>query len=347
MFRITPSEWRDRMKKLLAESDRSRNLELFEDLVSESVAIGGWDDFMSWCAPFKDCGCFRGHREAAWNLVTTLDRALLKTITVETDGIRSTVREKLNPPGNEKAVLLEFKRAAHHYYAVTPAVDEIVDWLSLMQHHGAPTRLLDWTRSPYVALYFSMQCDSEAEAALWAIDLKWLEQRSNELLRQYYTDCPDSSNFNARHKYINRLILADNNPHDLIVSASPMQLNERMMEQQGTLLCNLSHDFSFSSSLLGMLVHPSIVERQVVSKVVIKRHQRMKFLQELLLMNIHSASLFPGLDGFARSLGVKLDISGHAKWKTVGRKRLRTSGKIGCNAARQSRFAARGSPSSF
>src|SRR5438270_5558340 len=81
-----------------------------------------------------------------------------------------------------------------------------------------------------------------------------------------------------------------------------------MLAQQGQLLCRLRHDRDFSTSLLEMLIHPSIVDRQVVSKIVVNRHQRIAFLEELRQMNIHSASLFPGLDGFARSLAVNLDI---------------------------------------
>jgi ribosome recycling factor len=58
-----------------------------------------------------------------------------------------------------------------------------------------------------------------------------------------------------------------------------------------------------------MLVRPSQVDGQVVSKVTLKRDRRLVFLKELRRMNIHEASLFPGLDGFARSLGDKLKIS--------------------------------------
>jgi hypothetical protein len=303
---MTASEWQERIQKLLAEYKPFRNLELFEGLVTEGVPISTWKDFQRWFAPFKDRGCFRGHRKESWNLVSTLDRALQKTFTV--DDTHSAFREKLNSESNEKAVLLEFQRGAHHHHSATPALDEVVDWLALMQHHGAPTRLLDWTLSPYVALYFAVQGDSEEEAALWAIDLKWFEKRSNELLRQHLKDCPDGSDFNAQCQYINRILFENDNP-PIVVSASPMQLNERMLAQQGQLLCNLHHDVGFSTSLLGMLIHPTIVERQVVSKVVLKRDQRIMFLEELRRMNIHSASLFPGLDGFARSLGVNLDIS--------------------------------------
>jgi hypothetical protein len=57
-----------------------------------------------------------------------------------------------------------------------------------------------------------------------------------------------------------------------------------------------------------MLIHPSKVERQVVSRIVVSRENRIDFLREPRRMNIHEASLFPGLDGFAKSLGVNLDI---------------------------------------
>jgi hypothetical protein len=51
-----------------------------------------------------------------------------------------------------------------------PEYNEFVDWLMLMQHHGTPTRLLDWTTSILVALYFAVSSDRSFDAELWAID---------------------------------------------------------------------------------------------------------------------------------------------------------------------------------
>jgi FRG domain len=304
---MTDSEWRQRTEKLLARYDPLKNFELFEELVSEEKPIKSWADFQKWVRRFKDRGTFRGQANAAWPLVTALDRAVFKTFTVNTAHVQSSTTRRVNAAENEKALLLAFQRGAHHHLARTPHHDQAIDWLAMMQHYGTPTRLLDWTRSPYVALYFALHSPTEADAALWSIDLNWFEPRSLKLLRQKDPQWPDGSDFRAQYEYTNRALLKNDNPN-VIVSVTTLELNERMVAQQGHFLCSLRLDIHFTSLLLGMLMRPSPVRRQVVSKVVIDKEQRIPFLKELRRMNIHSASLFPGLDGFARSLADTLAI---------------------------------------
>lgn len=88
----------------------------------------------------------------------------------------------------EHTILSRFKRQACNYgLDYVPGEEDALGWLSLLQHYGAPTRLLDWTRSPFVACFFALET-ARSEAAIWAIDHVWLRNRAWEVIRAAWGD---------------------------------------------------------------------------------------------------------------------------------------------------------------
>ncbi len=80
---------------------------------------------------------------------------------------------------NELDTIEKFKRSAVRLYSTSESLD-LIDWLALMQHYGAPTRLPDFTYSAFVALFFAITTTRECDFAVWAICLNSLTEHFNQ-----------------------------------------------------------------------------------------------------------------------------------------------------------------------
>jgi hypothetical protein len=263
-----------------------------------------WDDFLRWVNELQGSWCFRGQRESEWLLHTSLDRAVKR----EYWSPNSSGYYHLDRETEQHDLLFRFQQQAHLYIRNPPSERDLSSWFALMQHHGAPTRFLDWTKSPYVAAYFAFEEQAQEKrkrSAVWAIDLDWLERRGRTLLQSgTATSVPDDPG--VRAGWINRLLAQTEEA--VIVRVDALRTNERMTAQQGVFLCRLLHAAPFTQTLMRMMIHPETPDQPVVRKLEVETKRRTEFLTNLRAMNIHRASLFPGLDGFAQSLRLDLEI---------------------------------------
>ena len=160
---------------------------LFEFLHSYPLAGPNW--------------AFRGHANESWTLATPLDRLSRAYEAIRADA--------------EEYVLLTFKRRAQHYLRDLPAELDELEWLALMRHHGAPTRLLDWTRSPYVAAFFAT-ADAKVDetSAIWAIDIEAIKTEAIEILSEAgVMSRPAAPGFSFSHRDVfNSVILPKTSP---------------------------------------------------------------------------------------------------------------------------------------
>jgi len=249
------------------------------DLHNAIEALGGADPYQ-WL--------FRGHVEASWGLIPLIER--------------ECELRRLLP--TELRLYDEFRSKAHLYTTQVPPVEDVVGWLSTMQHHGVPTRLLDWSYSAYVALFFACERAGEEEsAALWAIHTERLSTKSHELAADMF-GIPLDAVFESPERF-NRIAF----PHafegtstGLVIPILPRFRASRLSSQQGCFLLNCNYLATFEESVAAMMKD---VSSDWLYRIVFPSSLRIECLKRLMHFNIHPASLYPDLEGLAKFLTLK------------------------------------------
>jgi hypothetical protein len=247
------------------------------------------------------CGArwvFRGQRDAGWPLKTSIERVCAHI-----------------PPGKwkraEEHLLRQFQRRLHQYQPLIPEMDDTHERLALMQHHGTPTRLLDWTRSPYIAAYFAVEAaSSDAPSCVWIINRQAMHNatlnRTPDLLQAITLSRTEALSDKA---VFNGFLFNSNTPS--VVAVEPFRMNERLTVQQGLFLLPTEVRESFVANLNAPDPAGSSPDSHL-ERIVMKLEygDRLRVLEELAKMNVTRASLFPGIDGFAQSLATEIEIWG-------------------------------------
>jgi len=190
----------------------------------------------------------------------------------------------------EKHLMRNFKKYAHR--DVVPS-DSIWNWLSVAQHHGLPTRLMDWTYSPFIAMHFATSNieHSQSDGVIWCLDYV----RAHKLLPSKLRALLESEGCNAFTVQLltegaDTLQTFDGLAGvEFVLFFEPPSLDDRIVNQYA-LFSVLSGPGIYLDTWLEQ--HPELWR-----KVVIPAGLKWEIRDKLDQANITERVLFPGLDG--------------------------------------------------
>jgi hypothetical protein len=247
------------------------------------VRVQSWSEFNRYISN-RDGWAFRGQSDARWPLLSSLPRRLQQN---KVDREHWRQRE-------ERAIRI-FRRKAHVYLPDKSVLEDDLRCLAMMQHHGAPTRLLDFTKSPFVAAFFALE-QAAGDAAVYALNTPYIWAAGPDhdpALTRDVIDPRVPGNF-ERHFAVNKL--------PVVWFGEPREMDRRLVAQSGLLVVPGVLDKTLDVLLAGYAHEQVLVERVLLGADI-----RAEVMHELYRMNITHATLFPDLEGLARSIVYELE----------------------------------------
>lgn len=206
--------------------------------------------------PIENAVIYRGVSDANFDLVPSIGRW------------KGSENNRIN---FERQIFEDFKSRAIGYLKIQPRNDW--EWLFLAQHHGLPTRLLDWTSSPLIALYFALKEERKTDFAIYAINFSFSVIDSN--IPQFLGNDPLKV--------------------ESLAQVSPSYINDRVERQRSV-----------------FTIQPDpwlpLRDRNEMRKYVFPERCRRDMLRQLHYLGITNCSITPGLDSLATDIAFSRDV---------------------------------------
>jgi hypothetical protein len=206
---------------------------------------------------------YRGHSDSRFQLTPSLFRLNAENSAATPDEV-------------EEYVMNIFKAEAKPHLQFEPADD--LEWLALAQHHGLPTRLLDWSVNPLVALFFAAEAQNGLDAEVWCLGF------------------PSTNNCQPKSTHLaRRLTLAKCG-----FIHFPKHISPRMTNQTGC--------FTVHTSNVPLDQDKNYENFLDFTRVQIKASAKSQIINELYNLGIHRGFIYPGLDGLASRIVYEVTI---------------------------------------
>jgi FRG domain len=252
----------------------------------DTVIAESWDDLQSklfadsWnehLGRFRSRFAFRGLSDSSYRLETTL------------------IRLGGEYAGLERHLLRNFKKYAHKRVVER---DSLWHWLSVAQHYGLPTRVLDWTYSPLIAMHFATANIEkyDVDGAIWAVNYV----KAHELLPKNLKSLIEQEGANVLtvellNEEIASLSELDALTGDVVsIFFEPPAIDDRIVNQYA--FC------SVMSNPCTVLDEWLLSTPELARKIIIPAELKWEIRDKLDQSNINERVLFPGLDGMSRWL---------------------------------------------
>ena len=202
-------------------------------------------------------------------------------------------------PDVEQEFAEEFKRKAPSIVSNLPDVNNHLEWLFLMQHHGVPTRLLDWSENILVATFFAVCDDVKSDAELWSM-LPW---KLNNTLGFWGLPVIDKSpelNFLASEIFHSNaeILRQDLNlktiPNSPLAFLPPLK-HPRMTSQQSAFTIHPKGENTKT-------IIETINDEKFLTRYIIPKGLKTRFRRKLSALGIDYKSIFPDLEGLAKTI---------------------------------------------
>ncbi len=246
---------------------------------------------------------FRGHRCSDWALVPSFYR-------LYPHGSPATTGER----DLDAELQQEFVMRAPSLTDVRP--QDPWEWYFLMQHSGAPTRLLDWSEGGLIGLYFAVRdSDGTEDAAVWMLDPWWLNKRvvgHSEVIPPAARTGMADEDAKRYGQWLPKRFDPKASLPGLPAAIYSSHISPRISTQRSC--------FTVHGARLDGLEQLANESQTRMVKVVVPGSSVRRVKQELVISGIDEITIYPDLDGLGRFLTTVLKVESSQIWVAGGEK---------------------------